>query len=228
MGGWWITKSYKLTKKVKEIIMYSVYLSTEPPHLNLVLTDMDSPLVNKLMGCAKAVSDGNLKPADFLFEEMEGLRSAETSEVTKKVVRCFAEALARRVHGLHPSNPIPLLPSIEMQNPLHLFATTATNYDMLETLIIGRSKPIHFVVFSMILSSRNWRCWIRISFLLLKITPVDQYQTKSVTTRWSSATVHMPAAYHSTFSRVWHRFPIRSVCQFCSWDSRGCAQSQNK
>lgn len=171
----------------------------------------------------KAVSDGNLKPADFLFEEIEGLHAAETSEVTKKVVRCFAEALARRVHGLHPSNPIPLLPSIEMQNhpnakenPLHLFATTATNYDMLETLIIGRSKPIHFVVFSMILSSRNWRCWIRISFLLLKITPVDQYQTKSVTTRWSSATVHMPAAYHSTFSRVWHRFPIRSVCQFCS------------
>ncbi|KAL9381551.1 hypothetical protein Peur_027208 [Populus x canadensis] len=139
--------------------MYSVYLSTEPPHRNLVLTDMDSPLVNKLMGCAKAVSDGNLKPADFLFEEMEGrrLRSAETSEVTKKVVRCFAEALARRVHGLHPSNPIPLLPSIEMQNPLHLFATTATNYDMLETLITGRSKPLHFIDFSMVLSSSVFR-----------------------------------------------------------------------
>jgi hypothetical protein len=75
---------------------------------------MDSPLVNKLMGCAKAVSDGNLKPAYFLFEEMEGLRATETSEVTKKVVSCFAEALDRRVHGLHPSNPIPLLPSIEM------------------------------------------------------------------------------------------------------------------
>jgi|EndMetStandDraft_3_1072993.scaffolds.fasta_scaffold1933674_1 hypothetical protein len=44
---------YKLTKKVKEIIMYSVYPSTEPPDLNLVLTDMDSPLVNKLMGCAQ-------------------------------------------------------------------------------------------------------------------------------------------------------------------------------
>lgn len=36
---------YKLPKKEKEI-MYSVYPSTRPPDLNLVLTEMDSSLVN--------------------------------------------------------------------------------------------------------------------------------------------------------------------------------------
>ncbi|KAJ6867693.1 hypothetical protein NC652_038795 [Populus alba x Populus x berolinensis] len=72
---------------------------------------MSSPLVNKLMACAKAVAAGNLKLADVLYEEMEGLTAEETSEVTKKVVSYFAEALARRVHGVYPRNPFPLLPS---------------------------------------------------------------------------------------------------------------------
>lgn len=76
---------------------------------------MDSPLVIKLMDCAQAIADGDLKFADQLFSEMEALSAAETNRVTRKVVEYFAEALARRVHGVHPRNPFPLLPSSNLK-----------------------------------------------------------------------------------------------------------------
>ncbi|KAL9381539.1 hypothetical protein Peur_027196 [Populus x canadensis] len=136
---------------------------TGPPDLNLVLTEMSSPLVNKLMACAKAVAVGNLKLADVLFEEMEGLTAEETSEVTKKVVSYFAEALARRVHGVYPRNPFPLLPSsiVNTQRSLRYFEIIpATIDDLAAAYFIGK-QPVHFIDFSIMLGSREYDSLLR-------------------------------------------------------------------
>ncbi|KAI5559704.1 hypothetical protein BDE02_17G130500 [Populus trichocarpa] len=73
------------------------------------------------MDCAKAVADGDLKLADFLFEEMEVLTAKETRKVTETVVSCFAEALAQRAYGVLPRNPVQLLPSSIVNTNVILF-----------------------------------------------------------------------------------------------------------
>lgn len=114
---------------------------------------MGSPLVIKLMDCAKAIADGDLKFADQLFSDMEALSAAETNRVTKKVVDYFAEALARRVHGVHPRNPVPLLPSSNLKkisyepSPLEWFACMSTDYAIRDVLNVKKNK-LHLIEIS--------------------------------------------------------------------------------
>ncbi|XP_011035375.1 PREDICTED: DELLA protein GAIP-like isoform X3 [Populus euphratica] len=122
---------------------------------------MDSPLVIKLMDCAKAIADGDLKFADQLFSDMESLSAAETNRVTKKVVEYFAEALARRVHGVHPRNPFPLLPSSNLKkisyepSPLEWFACMSTDYAIRDVLDVKKNK-LHLIEISSLVD-----CWQR-------------------------------------------------------------------
>lgn len=122
---------------------------------------MGSPLVIKLMDCAKAIADGDLKFADQLFSDMEALSAAETNRVTKKVVEYFAEALARRVHGVHPRNPFPLLPSSNLKkisyepSPLEWFACMSTDYAIRDVLNVKKNK-LHFIEISSLVD-----CWQR-------------------------------------------------------------------
>ncbi|KAJ6960820.1 DELLA protein 2-like isoform X1 [Populus alba] len=149
--------SYQRKKRDHHVFCLSIH-TTGPPDLNLVLTEMSSPLVNKLMDCAKAVAGGNLKLADVLFEEMEGLTAEETSEVTKKVVSYFAEALARRVHGVYPRNPFPLIPSSFMntQRSLRYFEITPAPIHFLTAADVIGKQPVHFIDFSIMLGSREY------------------------------------------------------------------------
>ncbi|XP_061978982.1 uncharacterized protein LOC133699654 isoform X3 [Populus nigra] len=122
---------------------------------------MGSPLVIKLMDCAKAIADGDLKFADQLFSDMEALSAAETNRVTKKVVEYFAEALARRVHGVHPRNPFPLLPSSNLKkisyepSPLEWFACMSTDYAIRDVLNVKKNK-LHLIEISSLVD-----CWQR-------------------------------------------------------------------
>ncbi|KAB5515707.1 hypothetical protein DKX38_026355 [Salix brachista] len=58
---------------------------------------MAPPLIDKLMECAKAIEDGELKHADSLFKEIGLQSSTEANLATRKVVKYFAEALVRRL-----------------------------------------------------------------------------------------------------------------------------------
>lgn len=121
---------------------------------------MDSPLVIKLMDCAQAIADGDLKFADQLFSEMEALSAAETNRVTRKVVEYFAEALARRVHGVHPRNPFPLLPSSNLKkisyepSPLERFACMSTDYAIRDVLNVKKNK-LHLIEISSLVDCRQ-------------------------------------------------------------------------
>jgi DELLA protein len=154
--------SYQRKKRDHHVFCLSIHM-TGPPDLNLVLTEMSSPLVNKLMACAKAVAVGNLKLADVLYEEMEGLTAEETSEVTKKVVSYFAEALARRVHGVYPRNPFPLLPSsiVNTQRSLRYFEFIPATIDYLAAAYFSGKQPVHFIDFSIMLGSREYDSLLR-------------------------------------------------------------------
>ncbi|KAG5226357.1 DELLA protein [Salix suchowensis] len=70
---------------------------------------MAPPLIDKLMECAKAIEDGELKHADSLFKEIGLQSSTEANLATRKVVKYFAEALVRRLYQLYPRNPMPLV-----------------------------------------------------------------------------------------------------------------------
>ncbi|KAF9663186.1 hypothetical protein SADUNF_Sadunf17G0012100 [Salix dunnii] len=70
---------------------------------------MAPPLVDKLMECAKAIEDGELKHADSLFREIGLQSSTEANLATRKAVKYFAEALVRRLYQLYPKNPMPLV-----------------------------------------------------------------------------------------------------------------------
>eukprot|EP00258_Populus_trichocarpa_P029032 XP_024445051.1 uncharacterized protein LOC112324780 [Populus trichocarpa] len=70
---------------------------------------MAPPLLEKLMECAKAIEDGDLKHADSLFKEIGLESSTEANLATRKVVKYFAEALVRRLYKLYPRNPMPLV-----------------------------------------------------------------------------------------------------------------------
>ncbi|KAG6742254.1 hypothetical protein POTOM_055544 [Populus tomentosa] len=154
--------SYQRKKRDHHVFCLSIHM-TGPPDLNLVLTEMSSPLVNKLMACAQAVAVGNLKLADVLFEEMEGLTAEETSEVTRKVVSYFAEALARRVHGVYPRNPFPLLPSsiVNTQRSLRCFEIIPATIDYVAAAHFSGKQPVHFIDFSIMLDRWEYDSLLR-------------------------------------------------------------------
>ncbi|KAI3430049.1 GRAS domain-containing protein [Psidium guajava] len=58
-------------------------------------------LVHTLMACAKAVQEEDLKLADALVKHI-GLLAASQNGAMRKVATYFAEALARRIYGIHP------------------------------------------------------------------------------------------------------------------------------
>ncbi|KAJ6690923.1 DELLA PROTEIN RGA2-LIKE [Salix koriyanagi] len=70
---------------------------------------MAPPLIDRLMECAKAIEDGELKHADSLFKEIGLQSSTEANLATRKVVKYFGEALVRRLYQLYPRNPMPLV-----------------------------------------------------------------------------------------------------------------------
>jgi len=104
------------------------------------------------MDCAKAISDGDLKFADFLSEKMEFLSAAEIR--------------------------------------LHLFATIATNFNIFQTLKDQNHSTIHWLLHGPNLQRLD--VILRKTCLLLKIIPDDQYQTKTIKTRWSAVLRHSP------------------------------------
>lgn len=156
--------------------------------------------MNKFIHCAKEVADGNLELADFLFCEMEDLMVAETSEVTKKVVKYFAEGLVRRVHGVYPRNPMPLIPlgaklykTYDNENsPFYIFASITTQHGILEALPIGSSKPFHFIDFFIMAGPWYWNRWmvryagligpatlLRLTSIRPKLSENDEYLQES-------------------------------------------------
>ncbi|XP_073144479.1 DELLA protein GAI1-like [Henckelia pumila] len=61
-------------------------------------------LVHSLMACAEAVQQENLKLAEALVKSI-GILAVSQSGAMRKVATYFAEALARRIYKLYPSNP---------------------------------------------------------------------------------------------------------------------------
>lgn len=177
MGHGCFVISYQRKKRDHHVFCLSIHM-TGPPDLNLVLSEMSSPLVNKLMACAQAVAVGNLKLADVLFEEMQGLTAEETSEVTKQVVSYFAEALARRVHGVYPRNPFPLLPSsiVNTQRSLRYFKIIPDTIDYLAAAGVGGNQQVHFIDFSIMLGSREYDSLLILFSLLRHSSLISQFR----------------------------------------------------
>ncbi|KZV19540.1 hypothetical protein F511_06402 [Dorcoceras hygrometricum] len=61
-------------------------------------------LVHSLMACAEAVEQENLKLAEALVKNI-GFLAISQAGAMRKVATYFAEALARRIYKLYPSNP---------------------------------------------------------------------------------------------------------------------------
>lgn len=61
-------------------------------------------LVHSLMACAEAVQQKNLKLAEALVKNI-GFLAVSQAGAMRKVATYFAEALARRIYKLYPSNP---------------------------------------------------------------------------------------------------------------------------
>lgn len=61
-------------------------------------------LVHTLMACADAIQQENMKLAEALLKQI-GFLAVSQAGAMRKVATYFAEALARKVYRLHPSNP---------------------------------------------------------------------------------------------------------------------------
>ncbi|KAK4357700.1 hypothetical protein RND71_023310 [Anisodus tanguticus] len=61
-------------------------------------------LVHTLMACAEAIQQENMKLADALLKQI-GFLAISQAGAMRKVATYFAEALARKVYRLYPSNP---------------------------------------------------------------------------------------------------------------------------
>ncbi|XP_022761577.1 uncharacterized protein LOC111307719 isoform X3 [Durio zibethinus] len=110
---------------------------------------MGSSALKALVVCAQAIQDGNLKLADSLLELIWNLASEESDEQQSKVVKYFAEALVRRVCGLHPSVRYNLqwLP----------YAFTCLTGDAVNT-VVTRKKRLHLIDFN-IPHLYGWQPW---------------------------------------------------------------------
>ncbi|KAF9663185.1 hypothetical protein SADUNF_Sadunf17G0012000 [Salix dunnii] len=141
---------------------------------------MTIPGVKKLLGCAKAIEDGDLKLADSLIKDV-------LTDNDDKLVKYFVEALVRRVYGIYPKNPRPLVPSctdlrcnMDYQFfPFFCFAGLTTRCAIADALT-GK-KRIQVIDFSLMASGERWCCLLddyvkqscdAISFHLTSIGPI--------------------------------------------------------
>ena len=125
--------------------------STRP----LVLVDSQENgirLVHTLMACAEAVHQNNLPIAEALVKQIGFLAVSQVGAM-RKVATYFAEALARRIYGLYPENPIHHSLSDMLQIhfyetcPYLKFAHFTANQAILEAFQ-GKNR-VHVIDFSM-------------------------------------------------------------------------------
>ncbi|MED6159392.1 hypothetical protein PIB30_041960 [Stylosanthes scabra] len=125
--------------------------STRP----LVLVDSQENgirLVHTLMACAEAVHQNNLPLAEALVKQIGFLAVSQVGAM-RKVATYFAEALARRIYGLYPENPIQHSFSDMLQIhfyetcPYLKFAHFTANQAILEAFQ-GKNR-VHVIDFSM-------------------------------------------------------------------------------
>ncbi|XP_050232223.1 DELLA protein GAI-like [Mercurialis annua] len=108
-------------------------------------------LVHLLMACAEAVQENNLTLAEALVKQI-GFLAVSQAGAMRKVATYFAEALARRIYGLFPQNPIDLNLSDILQMhfyetcPYLKFAHFTANQAILEAF--EGKKRVHVIDFS--------------------------------------------------------------------------------
>lgn len=114
--------------------------------------DYGIKLVHCLMACAEAVQQNNLSLAEALVKQIGYLAISQTGAM-RKVATYFAEALARRIYGLYPQNPLDHSLSDILQMhfyetcPYLKFAHFTANQAILEAF--QGKKHVHVIDFSM-------------------------------------------------------------------------------
>lgn len=109
-------------------------------------------LVHGLMACAEAVQQRNLSLAEALVKQI-GFLAVSQAGAMRKVATYFAEALARRIYGLYPQNPLDHSLSDILQMhfyescPYLKFAHFTANQAILEAF--EGKKRVHVIDFSM-------------------------------------------------------------------------------
>ncbi|KAM3753216.1 hypothetical protein ACB098_03G077300 [Castanea mollissima] len=109
-------------------------------------------LVHALMACAEAVQQSNLPVAEALVKQI-GFLAVSQAGAMRKVATYFAEALARRIYGLYPQNPLnqSLFDILQMHFyetcPYLKFAHFTANQAILEAF--EGKKRVHVIDFSM-------------------------------------------------------------------------------
>ncbi|KAL0005274.1 hypothetical protein SO802_012835 [Lithocarpus litseifolius] len=109
-------------------------------------------LVHALMACAEAVQQSNLSVAEALVKQI-GFLAVSQAGAMRKVATYFAEALARRIYGLYPQNPLnqSLFDVLQMHFyetcPYLKFAHFTANQAILEAF--EGKKRVHVIDFSM-------------------------------------------------------------------------------
>ena len=108
---------------------------------------MASSALEFLVQCAQAIENGDLKFADSLLERIWNLASDESDERQGNLVKYFAEALVRRVYGLHQAGANWTL---ELTNPSdydYFHATVDYSVrDAINNAVMGK-KRLHFIHF---------------------------------------------------------------------------------
>nr|UXL73224.1 GRAS family transcription factor family protein DELLA [Jasminum sambac] len=109
-------------------------------------------LVHTLMACAEAVQQENLKLAEALVKQI-GFLAVSQAGAMRKVATYFAEALARRIYKLYPTNPQDTAFTDLLQMhfyetcPYLKFAHFTANQAILEAFA-GKNR-VHIIDFSM-------------------------------------------------------------------------------
>ncbi|GLT36893.1 hypothetical protein SLA2020_112390 [Shorea laevis] len=108
-------------------------------------------LVHALMACAEAVQENNLTLAEALVKQI-GCLAVSQAGAMRKVATYFAEALARRIYGLRPENPLDQFSDILQMHfyetcPYLKFAHFTANQAILEAF--EGKKRVHVIDFSM-------------------------------------------------------------------------------
>lgn len=109
-------------------------------------------LVHTLMACADAIQQENMKLAEALLKQI-GFLAVSQAGAMRKVATYFAEALARKVYRLHPSNPNDSAFTDLLQMhfyetcPYLKFAHFTANQAILEAFV--NKTKVHVIDFSM-------------------------------------------------------------------------------
>ncbi|XP_062107608.1 DELLA protein GAI-like [Humulus lupulus] len=123
--------------------------------LALVMVDSQETgvrLVHTLMACAEAVQQDKLKLADALVKHI-GMLAASQAGAMRKVATYFAEALARRIYGIYPSDCLDSSYSDMLQMhfyetcPYLKFAHFTANQAILEAF--ATSNRVHVIDFGL-------------------------------------------------------------------------------